>query len=488
MNNEIILPVQELKMALAGFNKIIGKRTTLPILGCIKVKRDEIGTITLQATNLDGFATFTLAFPQKGDPIEVLVPLEHLNKAFKCSAETKQDVALVCEGKTTKLRYYISGNPVTNPIETLDVSDWPTTPKITVENYLLQPGFGLALKQAFQCCSDDPNRQIMNGVCLDAREESSHYVVSTNGSFLFSANSFTFPLKGAVIIPSSKFITGSGLLDNEPCFIAIQSGKKSKDRKHICLSNKQWDYVTQEIEGTFPDWKQVFPKIDAAKDTLVKLSPAAIEQMLKVLPNLPVKNDRSNPIHVKTGKMSLWVKGQDEKTDAWTTIAIPDINALGQQKEIRLNRDYLMIALKFGLDEWTIVDEFAPILCRKEGKKMLIMPIRLKDENGNNNPPSESAPPTTEDKPTAEEQPEEEKETEMPKEPKAETKPVEPQPTAEPTLIHHIEQVKESLKNVLRDLGNLVDVVKQAERDKRTNEKELENARAVLKKLQQVSI
>ena len=50
------------------------------------------------------------------------------------------------------------------------------------------------------------------------------------------------------------------------------------------------------------------------------------------------------------------------------------------------------------------------------------------------------------------------------------------------------EQVKELAKNLVRDLTGLTDAVKQAEKDKRVNEKELDNARAVLKKLQQVQI
>ena len=61
-------------------------------------------------------------------------------------------------------------------------------------------------------------------------------------------------------------------------------------------------------------------------------------------------------------------------------------------------------------------------------------------------------------------------------------------PEPSPSLLDHIEQVKESAKNLVRDLTSLTDTVKQAEKDRRNNEKELENARAILKKLQQVTI
>ena len=61
-------------------------------------------------------------------------------------------------------------------------------------------------------------------------------------------------------------------------------------------------------------------------------------------------------------------------------------------------------------------------------------------------------------------------------------------PASSASLIAKVEQVKDTLKNVVRDLNSLVDAVKQAERDQRASEKEVESARATLKKLQQVSI
>ena len=71
---------------------------------------------------------------------------------------------------------------------------------------------------------------------------------------------------------------------------------------------------------------------------------------------------------------------------------------------------------------------------------------------------------------------------------KSTAKPEAPKPAPSTSLLDQIEQVKESAKNLVRDLTSLTDAVKQAEKDKRANEKELENARAVLKKLQQVQI
>lgn len=475
MKTEIMLPVPELKQALTGLNKLIGKKTTLPVLGCVRVTRQKDGLVTLQGTDLDAHATFTLNHTQQGEAVDVLVPVEQLNKAFKCSA-SKDSVTLVCEGKATKLRYNLGGNPVHQSVNTIELDQWPPTPTITTPTTPLPPGFGAALKQAMACCSDSPTRQVLRGACMDARDAKAHYVVGTNGQFLFSANSFTFPMKEAIIVPDSKFINGSGLLDNEPCFLAIQPGKKPTDVKHICFQNQQWQFVTREIEGQYPNWKQCVPTLDGTW-TRVKLSPSALEQLLTVIPNLPGKDTEHQTIRLRTGNNTLLVEGRGKEDKEWTSIAVSEVTVTGKTKEICLNREYLLPALKFGLGELAIDNELSPMLCSNDGKRMVIMPVRPPTQTTKVEPPKEQPP-----KPAETPQPSnQERKPDMPKE--APTK-----PETSPSLLDQLEQVKESAKNLIRDLNNLTDVVKQMEKDKRTSEKELENARAVLKKLQQVTI
>ena len=68
-------------------------------------------------------------------------------------------------------------------------------------------------------------------------------------------------------------------------------------------------------------------------------------------------------------------------------------------------------------------------------------------------------------------------------------KPEPTQPAAtSPSLIDQVEMIKESLKNIIRDLTAVIEAVKQAEKDKRASEKEVESVRSTLKKLQQVTL
>jgi DNA polymerase III sliding clamp (beta) subunit (PCNA family) len=54
---EIVLPVMALKEALPGLNKVVSKRSALPVLQHVRLARDTEGKISIQATDLDAFAT-----------------------------------------------------------------------------------------------------------------------------------------------------------------------------------------------------------------------------------------------------------------------------------------------------------------------------------------------------------------------------------------------------------------------------------------------
>ena len=503
MNTEIIIPVPELKTALPGLNKIVGRRTTLPVLSCVKISRSNDGQVSLQATDLDAHATYTLANPQPGQVVDVLVPLEQLNKAFKCS-RSDETVAVVCEDKSTKLRYYIGGGPVQQPVNSIPVAEWPPCPEITVESTPLQPGFGQALREAMQCCSQDETRHILRGACLDGSNDKAHYVVATNGRFLYSANSFTFPFKTDIIVPDSKFINGS-LLDAEPCRLAVQpapvkptkSGSKPAvdSVRHLCFQSKQWRFVTREIPGNYPNWRQVIPAIDSGW-TIIRLQQPAIDQLLKVIPHLPGADIFDSAIKLRTGDKCLWVEGKNKDDKDWTSIAISDVSITGKPKQIRVNREYLLPALKFGLCELAIETELTPMVCTKGGKRMVIMPLNPYGPNATkatetpkpetSTPSAATPPPTAEVQNTADE-----RKTDMPKETaKTETTTTEAATVDSPfkLAMTQVDAIREALKNVLRDLASVVDTLKVAERENKATNKEIDQFRDKLREIQGIKI
>ena len=57
MQHTIEFPAVALKNAFAGLSKIISSKSTLPVLGCVRVEADANGDARFQVTDLDSFAT-----------------------------------------------------------------------------------------------------------------------------------------------------------------------------------------------------------------------------------------------------------------------------------------------------------------------------------------------------------------------------------------------------------------------------------------------
>jgi DNA polymerase III sliding clamp (beta) subunit (PCNA family) len=521
MNKEIVIPVCDLKAALPGLSKIVGRSRTLPVLQSIRVARDAEGKVSLMATDLDAFATYTVKEPQSGPALEILVPLDQLTKTVK-GMKAEGTITLIPEGKEkVKLWYSIAGNQVRQSVNALPTDEFPPVPKINQPSIPLEPGFGLALRQALQCCSEDSTRHILNGVCLDVRESKLHYVVASNGRCLFSANSFCFDLKKSVIIPDSKFLEWPELMGEEPASLSVEPGDEpqpAKDGKPaqegtagwVKLESGRWTFITKEIYGEFPNWKQAVP-IPGSNWTRVGLSDEAIKQLILVTPNLPGSDGLNQPVRLRITAQYLNVEGRNRDDEDWTSIPV-DAVVKGRPVTVALNRRYLLNALRFGLNEFEVEDPLSPVVFSKGGKRLVIMPVNLDGPVKVVQSAQPKSGPTTATTATAEqtapqEEPgatTEERTAAMPRTtrattPEAETTTFQPVEThannngngngsAIKSLVDHVEQIKENLKTVIRDLTTVIDAVKVAEKEKRTSDKEIDAIRSKLRQIQNVTI
>jgi len=82
MKTNIEIPVADLKTVLPGLSKIVSKRTSLPVLSCVKVTLDQDRTLRIQASNLDQIVTARLNKPFNGKPGEMLVFRFNRNDTF----------------------------------------------------------------------------------------------------------------------------------------------------------------------------------------------------------------------------------------------------------------------------------------------------------------------------------------------------------------------------------------------------------------------
>ena len=473
--NTITLPAADLKQALSGLSKVVSRKATLPVLQSVRLTRTQAGVVTLSATDLDTFVSYNLEHTQAGEPLDVLLPFEQLNKTGRGS-----DVVVAQESKLqVKLRYQVSGSNLEQSVNTLSPDEFPPTPKVTDVPVKMPDYFGECLRQAFETSSTDQSRHVIQGAFLDVKEPKCHTIISTNGRALFAANTFKFDLKKSVNLSRQKFLEWSGFLTGE-CEMAVKTEKSGSS--WVKLTTPRWDCIVKQIDGQFPNWRQVVPN-DTETWTKIKLSEAAIKQMLNLSSKLPGDDTEHRTLQLRVDR-DLHLEGKNKDDKEFTSAGIADVKITGKPVTTALNREYLQTALRCGLDEIRIRSELEPLLFLKPGKRFVVMPVRLNGSATQTAPVKPAAPQTpTPPKPEAE-APTERK----PDMPKAAVKPEAPKPATPPSLVEQVELIKESLKNVIRDLTSLADSAKQAEKDQRLSEKEVEAARATLKKLQQVTL
>ena len=482
MTQEIKLAIPDLKSALPGLSKVTGKGRSLPVLQTVRVTRNHDGVVTLQTTDLDSFLTYTTPGTQQGGVAEVLVPMDQLTKAVKCSRE---DIGISAESTDkVKLRYSIAGNGVEQTIPTLRVDQFPVMPQIRQPGVQVEPQFGQVLKEALQCTSDNPSRQIITGACLDVTDAKYHYVVGTNGTCLFSANSFSFALQKSVVIPNSRFLSWSDFMEDEPCFLSVEPPKEKETPGWIRIETNRWSFITRQVEGEFPKWKQVLPEINS-KWARVEFSPEAVSQMLLVTPNLPGGDSQYAPVKLEVDK-TFTIHARNKDDDHWTSIPVPQVTITGSPSSVHLNRNYLLKALRFGLTTLQIQDALTPLVFTSAGKKFVVMPIRPEEPPAK--PVEEVSTQSIEPQPITTNERSEMPGTTTPEANPVNTKVTTPENTNVKSLVEQVDQIKDTLKGVIRDLNQVADTVKTAEKEKRTAEKEIEIIRAKLRQIQSVAI
>ena len=486
MKNIIELPISELKNALTGLGKVISKRTTLPVLEHLRVTRNQQGSVTLQATDLDVTVTYQIENP--GIPCDFLVPFGPLNKLVKGS---KEPVQLIVEAKDkVRLKAFIGTSPMEQTVDSLPVTEFPPVPKVDGGAIPVDATFRDTLRHAFDCCFGDSSRYVLQNVIVDVRDPKAHYLAATDGRHLFCANSFVFDgLKESVLIPDRPFLRWNKFMEEGSGELSVS---KQKENTWLQLKSGPWTFIGKQCDAQFPNWKQVLP-VKNKGGTCIQFNPAAVATLLDAVPRLPGGDDINRAVQLEVLGGVLLVKARAKEAKEWTRLTVEGVTITGKSVCVTLNRDYLLKALRFGLTTLEIVNELAPLDFTNAGRRMIVMPIRQSGpaESATTPPPSaDSSVPTPQTTPPPSESNEAQpKETPaMPK--NTETAPTETTAETSPVkvVVQHIENIKETLKGVLKEFSEVLDHLKQLEKDKKASDRDLETVREKLREIQSVRI
>jgi DNA polymerase III sliding clamp (beta) subunit (PCNA family) len=508
--SKISLPIAELKPALVGLSKIIGRSSTLPVLQSIRVDRTKDGWTTLTSTDLDRFITVRLEQPAEGAPDSMLVPYEHLNRITKRCGRPDTITVSKADGDKILFEFPIGNQTGQEHVESLPVADYPPIPKIKTDAVPIKDDIRQAILEAMDCASTDETRVILNGAYLDVSSRQGHYVVATDGRHLYSSNSFTLPLQNSLIIPDHKFLGWKEFNNDGEWQLRVQPGVKDNPGL-LQISSRRWRYITRQIEGNYPNWQQVVPD-PKQYNTTVELTPAAMDAILALVPKIPCHDAINNPIGLIVEGKKLTLRGRGANDSKWTDLGIEGVTVKGKPVTVYVNRDFLTKALTFGMNTIEMIDPLTPLKFSNGGKQMIVMPIRASDPAptvASPSTPSPASPPATPPpaaEPTSDAAPSStERSTTMPRISTTGNTATNgaattngngngqshEAATAKPAIevaLEKIETIKGSYREAIRGLNDLADTLKQAQREQKGTDKEVQSIRVTLEKLQSVRI
>jgi DNA polymerase III sliding clamp (beta) subunit (PCNA family) len=489
--SKIYLPIAELKPALAGLGKIISKRSTLPVLQNIRVDRTKDGWIVLTSTDLDHFISIRLEQPAEGAPDSMLVPYEYLSRITKRCGKT-DTITMSKDGDKALVEFPIGNQTGQEHVESLPVEEYPEVPKIRTDAIPIKDDIRSSLLEAFQCASVDETRVILNGAYLDVSGKQGHYVVATDGKHLYSSNSFTLALQKSLFIPEHKFLEWKEFNNDGEWQLRVE-------KELFQISSRRWRFIARQMEGNYPNWRQVVPD-PKQYNTTVSLTPAALETILALIPRIPCHDVFNNPIGLIIEGKKMMLRGRGANDSKWTNLEVEGVTVRGKPTTVFLNRDFLTKALKFGMNTIELIDPLTPLKLSNGGKQIIVMPIRATD------PAPSAAPTPSKASQPAQEPPPEAVQTSPIGETEGSTMPRTANngstttngngqhhhdDAAKPAIevaLDKIESIKGSYREAIRGLNDLADTLKQVQREQKGTDKEVQSIRVTLEKLQSVRI
>jgi len=363
----IPLPLAELKAALTGLGKVIEPHPALAILGNIKIERTAAGWVALTGTDLDRFVTLRLEHPAAGPPATLLLPYDQLAQVVK-NCGRGETIEIEASPEASIIRFPLGNEFGESKLAFVPPEEFPVTPRIQADAIPLPAAVRESILEAMDCVSIDSSRQVLNGAFIDTRHPKAHYIVGTDGKHLYSANSFSLPLKHSIILPNHKFLGWKE-------FNADGEWQLKANDTHVQLSSRRWRFITKQIQGDYPDWRVTIPNPNDAK-THITIAPAKLDTLIKLIQRMPCHDERLFCIGLEWKQGKFLLIGKDSHDEPWLRVPVPDVQATGPEITIFVNRRLLIKALRYGLNTISLMDQTSPLRFHCQGRQMIVMPLR----------------------------------------------------------------------------------------------------------------
>lgn len=374
---EIRIPANELTRALTLVQGVVQRKNAMPILSNVLLQTDGSTSVLLSSTDLDV-------------GMRIAKPCEVVREgAITVSARSLLDIVKMLPGPDVTLRALenshlsIRSGRTNARLVALSAHEFPNLPSLDGMPFQTVPAenFLAMVQKTLYSTSSDENRYNLTGVFFEPQKGTPNAVVmvSTDGHRLsrvkesFQSGDFsvfepvTLPRKGLAELVR---LLDSGSLENEPTF------RLGISEQHAIVLFKNTYLSMRLIDGKFPDYHQVIPKL---ADKILRASRHDFLLGLKRVSVLASEKSQSVRMKTKGGELTVSCVNPDagEATDD-----VP-VEYSGPDIEIGFNAKYIIDALSSITDNNIMVkftDPLSPTLItgmNDDSHQCVIMPMRM---------------------------------------------------------------------------------------------------------------
>lgn len=361
----IQLNVSTLKEALRGCRYLNIRSNSPALLQQVRFETGK-GQLHVSATDLDQTIVHTSTCPDDTPATSGIVPLEILRSSIR-GLNRRDRIHIGFKKGGGRLTVETGGTSQSIDFSSVRPEAYPEPPDIRETLVELPAPVLQALIEARTCASNDPNRDILRSVCLDARN-----VVASDGRQLYHHNSLDLPLARPVLIPAIAVLQ---LFDATQEVLLLQGD--TKETGHLYqLAQGPWKWSFKALDKTYPNWTAVQPDPESQRARFT-LSEGDVHRITREMSKLPLCKVNNAPVTlvVKEHRASLFAGPKQEyplEPENWN--CGPEIAA-----HVSFNLEYLIQAVAKGLREVAFIDPLSPIMLRDEHREVIFMPLRTSE-------------------------------------------------------------------------------------------------------------
>lgn len=368
---------ENLRIALASLERVVGKQSTLPILSNILLETDK-GRLRLSATNLE-IGVITSIGAKINTEGKITVPAKLLTN-FIQNLAPDQVVEIEQVGTQVVLQ---SGN-YTVKINGLDGKDFPIIPErgngklFSIESEALRQG----LQKTLFCVSLNESRPELTGVLMGFRE---------GGLFLTATDSFRLAewwIKDKVTGDTSFFEGGkvSVIIPSYTLQEVQRVISQGGEQVQIMLEENQVFFeigntriISRLINGRFPEYQAIIPK---QYSTTITLQQDELQRALKIATSFSLYSSGEVVFRLNTDENYLEIQSQSQGIGEQMA-KIPFEGVLNETMQIIFNPRYVLEGVIALSRDRTIISFNSPTTPVSissteggEGYVYIVMPIR----------------------------------------------------------------------------------------------------------------